>query len=577
MAKEFEVVRSGILLNFNLKYCHSAFELLESKGFERTLKLFLDHIEKNDTLTHQYLGSVYHGDELQESLTELMKVLYVQQLDDEYARYMPFISDRAKFVTFIDEFYTHWLKIERYAILYHDRPSRSGLSKGELIRAIDKLTNLIIDTRRKIKKNVSLKASMVLRQSRSSINAGFSLAQVPWSCPASYGNIAEIPFINTLVLMPPFIVYPEENTRSGFFHEVTDHNPIENIHLDLDSWFCYPIKVGKYLVFTYFPKEFMSQGITLCNLFETADRSEYENTKPDMVYVYAHDDKEPSNLKTDFYHDKENDMMVGYINRSNKIDYFGYMKKMLLTLHNVKAISNKELPIHGAMVKITLKNDVCKNVVIMGDSGAGKSESLEAFRYLAQDYLQKMVIIFDDMGILKLDKGKPLAFGTEIGAFVRLDDLDQGYAYKELDRSIFMNPDKINARVIIPVSTYEEITAGEPIDYFLYANNYSDAPEALSFFDNIDEALKVFIEGKRMAKGTTSEKGLTESFFANPFGPVQKEKETRKLIDLYFKDMFDKDVKVGMINTRLGVEGQEQTGPKAAATCLFEMIQNETK
>lgn len=40
------------------------------------------------------------------------------------------------------------------------------------------------------------------------------------------------------------------------------------------------------------------------------------------------------------------------------------------------------------------------------------------------------------MGTLKLASKAPLAYGTEIGAFVRLDDLDIGYAYKEIDRSI---------------------------------------------------------------------------------------------------------------------------------------------
>ena len=46
------------------------------------------------------------------------------------------------------------------------------------------------------------------------------------------------------------------------------------------------------------------------------------------------------------------------------------------------------------------------------------------------------------MGVLSLDEdGNVKSFGTEIGAFVRLDDLDAGYSFKELDRSVFMNPD----------------------------------------------------------------------------------------------------------------------------------------
>ena len=37
---------------------------------------------------------------------------------------------------------------------------------------------------------------------------------------------------------------------------------------------------------------------------------------------------------------------------------------------------------------------------------------------------------------------------------------------------------------------------------FLYANNYEEDGDSLSFFDNVDDALKVFRAGNRMAKGT---------------------------------------------------------------------------
>ena len=58
------------------------------------------------------------------------------------------------------------------------------------------------------------------------------------------------------------------------------------------------------------------------------------------------------------------------------------------------------------------------------------------------------------MGVLSLgDKGKVKTSGTEIGAFVRLDDLDAGYSFKELDRSVFMNPDKVNAVLSFQLQT----------------------------------------------------------------------------------------------------------------------------
>ena len=75
-----------------------------------------------------------------------------------------------------------------------------------------------------------------------------------------------------------------------------------------------------------------------------------------------------------------------------------------------------------------------------------------------------------------------------------------------------------------------------------------------------------------MAKGTTSEVGLVNSYFANPFGPAQKQDETDLLIEEYFNLMFNRGIKVGEIKTCLSVKGKEQDGPKNAAKELFELI-----
>ena len=187
---------------------------------------------------------------------------------------------------------------------------------------------------------------------------------------------------------------------------------------------------------------------------------------------------------------------------------------MVLTLNNVINIKKGYLPIHGAGLSIVLQNNKTVNIVILGDSGAGKSESIEAFRSLAKDYIKEMTIVFDDMGSFRIKNEKVYAYGTEIGAFVRLDDLDAGYAFKQIDRSIFMNPDKVNSRLIMPVASFEEINKGYEVDFFLYADNYSavlDNESSIEIFDEKKEALRIFKRGARLAKGTTTETGLVLS------------------------------------------------------------------
>lgn len=291
-----------------------------------------------------------------------------------------------------------------------------------------------------------------------------------------------------------------------------------------------------------------------------------------MIYIFGYPDGHDEK-RTFYFKDRKNDIMIGYANYCDDIDYFGYMKKMLLTLHNIKQMEQDRLPIHGAMVNVLLKNGKESNIIIMGDSGAGKSESLEAFRTLNESFIRHMRVIFDDMGYLKIEEdGRIKGYGTEIGAFVRTDDLDPTYAFEQLDRGIYTNPDKVNARVTIPISTYEIISKGYEVDYFLYANNYEECDKKISFFDNLEEAIKVFEAGARKAKGTTTEKGLVTSYFANPFGPVQEQDVAEKLVRQYFNQMEKNGVKIGEIHTSLAVDGMSKDGPRLAAEELFTLI-----
>ena len=91
---------------------------------------------------------------------------------------------------------------------------------------------------------------------------------------------------------------------------------------------------------------------------------------------------------------------------------------------------------HGAFVNIYLKDGTKKGIMLMGDSGAGKSESIEALKAAAGDMIREVEVVFDDMGTIHLEDGVPYGQGTEIGAFIRLDDLDPGTPYRDMDRSI---------------------------------------------------------------------------------------------------------------------------------------------
>ena len=456
MLHEFTLSRGRAMINFTLKYCDTKQKLLNSYGFRRVIESFIKHVVKKDEVViyDHYLSRFDNEEELIDSLIEVLKLLTVFNIEEVVAvdnKYSVFFEDKDLFIEVTELLFSYWKKLERYTIVRNNRLGE-GLQNVRFIQANDMFNELILSTGRRIQTTVIGHESRIYRQTTIGANAGLTLNEVNWNCPVEYKGLSAIPFISSVVIQPPFISYTKRNTRDGIFQEHSQ-NPLKNIVLNEDDWFVFPAKVGSMLTFVYFHKDFMVHGIGLANLFVLATENEYIGKKPDIIYVFGYPDGEEEK-RTFYYKDKQSDILIGYANYCGDIDYFGYMKKMLLTLHNVKQMSEGSLPIHGAMVNILLKNGTEANVIIVGDSGAGKSESLEAFRTLNENYIRHMRVIFDDMGYLKKEEnGTIKAYGTEIGAFVRTDDLAPAYAYDQLDRGIYSNPVKINPRVPIPIST----------------------------------------------------------------------------------------------------------------------------
>lgn len=574
MLQEFSLNEGKAILNFSVKFCDNRQKILNSYGFKKVIETFVQKIKKDEPIIYNFYTKGFKTEEdFAKSMIEVFKWLSVcntEEIINVNNKYKIFFDDKDTFLELIELLYNFWRRLERFAIV-RNTTIAEGLQNVRFIQASSLFNELVLSLYRRIEETVMGYQHRVYRQLTAGVNAGLMLSDISWNCPIEYYGLNSIPFITSVVFDPPFITYTKRNTRDGIFHE-HDVNPIENVVLNEDEWFLFPVWVGSMLTFVYFHSDFMDQGFGLANLFELAKESDYIGKKPDIIYVYGYPDGHEEK-RTFYYKDKKNDILIGYANHCDDIDYFGYMKKMLLTLHNVKQMEKGRLPIHGAMVNILLNNGKESNIIIMGDSGAGKSESLEAFRSLNENFIRHMRIIFDDMGFLNEEAdGTIKAYGTEIGAFVRIDDLDPAYAYQQLDRGIYSNPDKINARVTIPASTYDVISRGYKVDYILYANNYSEADKKIKLYDDLDAAIKIFEAGARKAKGTTTEKGLVTSYFANPFGPVQERPLAEKLVRKYFTAMQKNEVKIGEIHTSLAIEGRAKDGPREAAEELFILI-----
>ena len=558
-----------VILNYSKVYVRNSHELIESDGFNSFLHYYCKYLEKYHFDLHEFL---FTGHDCEESVRkEIRKVLNLLCVLDLKEIDHPYVSRPLVLLDAIEEGYHFWRSMQRYSVLYTH--NEDGFQMQSFIDADIRFNGVALNFYRTIQQKVQGRNNTVYRQLQAGTNASLLLQYYEWNTPLGYESLSGIPFINEIMLRTPLISHPKCNKRTNVFKD-SEYNPMKDFKKGTEEWVCFPAKVGSMLIYCYFHRDYLSSAVATANLFELASKEETVSRKPDAIMLFGNPDGKDDTV---FYHDESNDIWVGKDSASDKIDYFGYTKKTILTLHNLAMINRGWLPIHGAMVNIYLKDGTKKGLMFMGDSGAGKSETIEALSTLASDLIDYQETVFDDMGTIHLDKdGNIRAQGTEIGAFVRLDDLDKGTAYKDMDRSIFFNPEKPNARVVLPAAPYTVVTADHKVDCFLYANNYTDK-RGMHFFEDREGAEEVFVQGRRFALGTTQEKGLSTTFFANPFGPMQRQEECSKLITKMFDALFAQGIPVGEIYTCLGLPDKGDHGIDKAAEALLDFVKNGKK
>ncbi|PWH12690.1 MAG: phosphoenolpyruvate carboxykinase [Anaerolineae bacterium] len=583
---QYKFVEQKAIIYIRDRVCETADELLSSEIFFEVLRRAVNALSRRQSPLIELFETAADGTIPDQELHHLVAIFrWLAKLPLEHVHKLV-NAEQAHLLTkptllydFVEYLYDYWRDYERFLICDSEGDALDQRPYRTFNRTIESLTHLVRSVYRDIQENISGQHPNIYRQ----IVAGAEIAAIALPKPIfaivdDLQALNQIPVIRQVLMYPPLLLNPPMNKRSGQFVQ-TEQNPLEKLRLDASEWLCYPAKVGPLLILIYFHELFYELGFTLCNLFELAEDNFLDSRSADAILLFGVPDEciDPqAAYPTVFYHHPENNLWIGAIPRRKEFGYFGYMKKMTLTLHNIVMMQRGRFPYHGAMVQFLLKNGREFNLLIIGDTGAGKSETLEAFRAIGEEAIRSMTIIADDMGSLEIQtNGEILAYGSEVGAFVRLDDLSPGYAFGRLDRTIIMNPSQVNARVVLPVTTYSNIMRGAKLDMVLYANNYEavDATHPIiEKFNTPEQALAVFREGKSMSKGTTTSTGLTQAYFANIFGAPQFQSLHETIAQRYFQAFFERGIFVGQLRTRLGLPGWERKGPEEAARALLEWL-----
>ena len=517
--------------------CITSEQLLRSYAFARYLKIykkeFLEDLEKKG---EKHSEEAKQKNELIANLT-LKDILQIFERD---ATGKELERDRA-IVRFLDGCYHHYRNksFSRLVRMHNEiitSPSETQNSiKSKISDKAEELSELIIVTRRKLLDKVGL-GHGVSRSHGLDASPNVTAGEVSGhytNIPSAYAKLAHTNLTVTADIKTGVHYDTSVNKRAFPFYEL-NHNPLNLDNYEPDDWVAVPLNVGKWLIISYIHKSRgcieMEPGLLNLFPFYKVDK-DFMDKKPDGIFFFGYPKADKKDLG--FYHDKDNDLLIGMVPDFPEYGYFGYCKKPILTLHNVLAILKGNFPLHCG----------CNRYVVGFDK-----ETNEPF-------ISEIFIKADDMGKLEFYKdndnvGRLKFFGTEIGAFACLDGFSEQAKMQLIGREIGYNASAgTNARQIVPVAEENEVSTGSDLDLLLYINNYVLKKPGETIVDTnmpVKDAMKHFHDGRRCAAGSTQTgRGGTEiSYWANPF-PLLKDNDGTIL----HKDLYEKytDIEANLI------------------------------
>ncbi len=584
--------------------CKTSSQLFKSNAFSRYLSIYKKQFIKE-------LKTRQNSDQKEEVLHKIEFVEDIDRLDflEILEESEPFTNDQLskhkESVRFLEGLFHHYRKNSYTRLIkLHDGILNSDESaesiKDRISSRAYKLADLIIETRRilltKVGFNVGVRRSQGL-ECQPNVTCG-EISGENINLPKPYSKLQQVP-LTTHADMRTGIHYTTHANKRAFPFFALDHNPFKSESFISEDYVAIPFEVGQWNIIAYIHK---TRGCIelepgLLNLFPFSKVRKLVKKKPDGVFIFGCPN---STMKDLGYHfDKKNNLLVGLIPNIDDCKYFGYGKKPILTLHNVLCILNDHLPLHCG----------CTRYLVRFDSKTDEPYIFDSF------------VKADDMGRATLQNANkkhskdyvPYFFGTETGAFACLDGFSEFTKMQMEGREIGYNKHSgTNARQIVPVTDYSEVSTGSELDILLYLNNYDLIKPGISCMDtdmSVDEALEHFRKGARVAAGSTqTHRGKIEiSYWANPF-PLLKDKDWKdlpehadlskkfKVIEKKFFDIIKKRVKSGFMKigvahsmlmagvyakntdtklTKYGFDDREQVehqGPERAAKDMIKLI-----
>lgn len=331
--------------------------------------------------------------------------------------------------------------------------------------------------------------------------------------------------------------------------------------LNPKDYVCKMVQIGPTSLMLVMNRSYSHYLVEELRLFPQFDASleDLKNLKPDAISFMGIPTKTiGENYRIGYYMEQtasENPneapdaIPVSWVDAEDITDYMGYLKKPSLTMGNERVKAKEGLPIHGAAFTIAAKNGLRKTIVMGGDSGTGKSETIIAMVEQiingiggAQNVEYVELLAGDMLSMWTGEDGQIYMLGTEQGDFMRLSDISDDY--KTRFRDLIEKASKTNVhhptnpRATIPgLCDAEKTLRPVRVNIFLNIDNFNKAPQGRHFQEEPDPEnllCSVYPRGYRREKGTS---GDQPNIYASILYSEQPDRV--KLLEKYNED-FDK-------------------------------------
>ncbi len=367
--------------------CATTQELVESDSFARVLDLYVDRLEAHnpDALTELGLPD-------RARLLDLLRLLANNPLERvSLATGAPgdLLARRERLHEFVEGLYDFWRRWDRFLVVRAEAAAEPGDKRPlrAFSQTVESLGRLVRDLYRDVAENATGGRPRVYRQ----VAAGAEVGRLRGAAEvAGAASLPRAPRRHPVRAQPAHVPAAAARPADQHAHAASSprspQNPLDGLTLEREQWLCYPALVGRLTVFVYFHQRFAGLGLSLANLFELASDEEIA-AGPDAVYLYGVPPAALARfgeLPAVFHHDAAGRLFVAAVPLEDRFGYFGYLKKMVLTLHNVAAMDRGVMPFHGAYTRLVLEDGTAAGVLLIGDTATGKSETLEALRVVGR-------------------------------------------------------------------------------------------------------------------------------------------------------------------------------------------------